>query len=126
MKFVLTSDHRYWWPIKVRVPNEDPRKAGQFQEFQFKAQFKAMPIDQANALQAEIAALEPDVQSARQNDALKQVLIGWDDALVDESQEPIPFTPGTVELLLANIWALQALYLAWGASLTGGAARKGN
>jgi hypothetical protein len=126
MKFVLTSNYQYWWPIKVRVPHEDARKAGQFREFQFMAQFQAMPIDEANALQAEIEALDPEAQGARQHDALKQVLIGWNDDVVGDDNEPIPFTPDNVQLVLSNIWALQALYLGWGASLTGGAARKGN
>lgn len=126
VKFVVTQSRLYWWPIKVRVPNSDAKRAGQFEEFQFKAQFEAISTDEADKLIADVNALPPDERTGRQNDLLLRVVKGWDDQIIDESKEAIPFDPDTLSQLLTDPWVLVAFWRAWGESMSGEAGRKGN
>lgn len=126
MKFIVTGDYRYWWPIKVRIPNPDPRRAGQFIEQTFKAEFRAMPTDEAHDVLEEIAKLEGDARAERQNDLLKRVVVGWDDDVVDDREEPIPFSGDVLAELLTNVWVVAAFYRAWSTAMTGEGARRGN
>lgn len=125
-KFVVTTDYRYWWPIKVRLPNPDPRRAGQVVEQSFKAEFRALPTDEANELRKEIDALEGDERHARQHDLIRRVVVGWDSDVVGEDNEPIQFAEDVMAQLLTNVWVVAAFYRAWSESMTGEKARQGN
>ena len=127
MKFVLTAEHTYWTPVKVRIPNPDPKRAGQFIEQSFKVKFRAVPLDEARALAEEIAAIE-DVGEAvlRQNDLLKTAVIGWDESIVGDDENPIPFDAAALEQVLSNVWALRGMWEAWRSSVNEDKARKGN
>lgn len=126
MKFVVTSNRRYWWPIKVRLPNANAARAGQFEEFQFKAQFEAISTEEADTIIADVNALPAEDRKGRQNDLLLRVVVGWDDQIIDEDKEPVPFDTGTLISLLTDPWVLVAFWRAWTESMSGEAGRKGN
>tara|TARA_R110002020_G_scaffold34066_34_gene103956 strand:- start:5883 stop:6248 length:366 start_codon:yes stop_codon:yes gene_type:complete len=121
MKFVLTSTHRYWWPVKVSIPDPDPSRAGEYLEMEFKMQFDSLPRDEADKV-AELMRASSDNTYAD----LKRVSRDWDENVVDENGKPIPFSAEAFEELLRISWYRLAVYRAWGASLVDEKARLGN
>lgn len=126
VKFVVTQSRHYWWPIKVRMPNSDPRRAGQMEEFLFKAKFEAISTEEADGIIAQVNELPVEDRKGRQNDLIKRVVKDWDDQIVDEEKQPIPFDGGTLDQLLTDPWVLIAFWRAWSESMTDDAGRKGN
>lgn len=126
MKFVVTRNRRYFWPIKVRMPTADMRRAGNVEEFTFRAEFEAIDTDEARQIREEVNALPADERHARQNDLLLRVVVGWDEDIVDEDKQPVPFETETLAQLLKNQWVSVAFWRAWGESMSGDSARKGN
>jgi hypothetical protein len=126
MKFVVTTSRKYWWPVKVRLPAQDERRAGNVEEFTFKAQFEAINTDEAKAIRDEIAALPEEERDARKNDLLLRVVVGWNDDIVGEDKKPIPFDRDTLVEIIKDPWVLMAFWVAWSESMTGDSARRGN
>ena len=56
MKFVPSEEYRYWWPIKIPIP--DPNRSGQWRTDTFEMQFRAVPQDRILELQHEYALLK--------------------------------------------------------------------
>lgn len=125
-KFVFTKTRRFYWPVKVRVPNEDPRRAGQMSEFKFNALFEAIDTEEAKSIRSEVDQLPPDEQVDRQNDLLRRVVVGWNEDLIDEDKAPIPFSPEVLDELLRDPWVLLAFWIAWGEALSGDNGRRKN
>lgn len=124
MKFRLTSDHTYPWPVTLNIP--DPEKAGEVIEQRFTATFRAMPLDEAKRLDEEISALPAEQQTARQDDVLRRVIIGWDQEVVGEDDKPIPFSAAALEQAIQLSWFRIGCYRAYRQSLQGQAAKAGN
>lgn len=124
MKFVLTREHVYPWPITVALPNPD--KPGEIVEQKFTMTFRAMPLDEAEKLDAEISALPADQQAARQYDMMRKVAQGWDDQVVDDAGKPVPFSSDAFELAMVHSWFRLAVLSGYRQSLQGRAAQQGN
>lgn len=121
MKFTLTSNHRYWWPVKVAIPHPDKDKAGEQIEMEFRMQFETLPRDEADRI-AELMKGDPSQVHAD----LKRVACDWDENVVDDGGKPVPFSVEALDQALQISWFRLALYRAWGASLVDDAARLGN
>lgn len=125
MKFVLSSEHVYWWPVKVKLPDPDPNRAGKIIEQEFRMQFVAIPTDEARALAEEIAALPPEEREEREYDLMLRAARGWSDVYDQDGEEP-PFSPDLLKSVLQQQFYRVAILRAYADSLTGEAARKGN
>lgn len=124
MKFVLTKEHVYPWPVTVNPP--DPERPGELLEQKFVMTFRAMPRDEADAFDAQIDAL-PDAEKLKhQDDLLRSVAKGWDENVVGEDKKPIPFSPEMLEQAMLHSWFKIGCYRAYRESLRGQAAAKGN
>lgn len=124
MKFVLTDDYRYRWPVTVRVP--DPQKPGAFVEQTFEAEFRAMSEKRAREIDTAYAALErPEERAAHQHDVLREILTGWS-GVEGEKGKDVPFSPKTLELALQFQMFRTAVYEAYAASMRGDGVRLKN
>lgn len=124
MRFILTDEHLYPWPVTIEVP--DPDRPGEILEQKFTARFRAMPVDEAQALDDEIEALPPKDRARRQDDLLRRVLIGWGEDVVDDGGRQVPFTPEALERAIRHSWFRIGVYRAYRQSLQGRAAALGN
>jgi len=122
MKFTMTRKHRYWWPVKVAVPNPELDKAGEWLEMNFRMRFAALPREEADAISEKLKKSEgADIHAD-----LMRVVKDWDEDIIDADGKPIPFSPEAFAELLQISWYRMAVYRAWGDSLIGEAARRGN
>ncbi|QDY99060.1 hypothetical protein FQ775_01005 [Nitratireductor mangrovi] len=126
MKFKLSHEHRYWWPVTVAVPHPDKDKAGSFLEMSFRMQFEALPREEALALSKKLAGLEPAEAERHRYDDIVRVARDWDEDVLDENDEPIPFSAARLAAFMELSWFRLGVYRAWSSSLVGDAARKGN
>lgn len=126
VKFVVTKTHLYWWPVKVRMPNPDPRRAGDVQEFTFKAQFEAIGTEEADEIIAELNALPAADRGKRQHDLLLRVVKGWNEDVIDEDKNPIEFSEAVFRDLLDMGWFAAGMWRAWGDSQRAEGGRRGN
>lgn len=124
MKFKLSDEHLYWWPVEVKKP--DPDKAGKLKVEKLEMLFAAVPEDEAKKQQEEFAKLNTDVErEAHQRKILKLVCRDWRDVVGDDD-EAIPFSQSVFDQFMQLPWHRTALYRAYGQSLTGDEARLGN
>ncbi len=123
MKFVLASEHLYWWPVTVEMPHPD--KPGQWVKQSFTMQFAALGEDVANAKARAVAKMAPEEQADHQNDALIDACRDWRD-VTDPSGAEIPFSTELLKQALNQPWFRVGLYNAYGRSLASEGARKGN
>jgi hypothetical protein len=126
MKFKVTAEHLYWWPIKVRLPNPDPKRAGTFVEQEFKMQFAGLPLDEAKAIENEIKQLPAEEREEREHEHIIRVARDWNEDVVGEDDQPIPFNVETLRELLQSVWVRKAIYVGWAQSQTGEEARRKN
>ena len=126
VKFVVTKNRRYWWPIKVRMPSEDKSRAGNIDEFRFKALFEAIDQDEAKEITERVAKLAEEERVDQMNALLHRQVVGWDDDILDEDKNPVPFDTDTFTEILKDPWVLKAFWVAWTESMSGDSARKGN
>lgn len=124
MKFRLTKEHLYSWPVVINPP--DPDRPGHVLEQQFNMTFRAQPRDEGRAMAAEIDALPEAEQSLRQDDLLRSVCRGWDNNVVDEDGQPVPFSPAALEQMLMFPFVRIGIYRAYSDSQIGQGAQKGN
>ena len=125
-KFKLTTEHLYWWPVTVFLPNPDAKRAGEVISQSFKMQFLSMSLDDARAMAAEIAALPAEERDRRQHEELERVSRDWNEDVVDDDNLPIPFSLEKLRAAMQAPWFRIGLYQAYVKSLSGEAARKGN
>ncbi len=126
MKFVLVSEHVYWWPVKVKLPDPDPKRAGKTITQEFEMQFVAIPTDEARALADEIAGLPPEEREAREYDLMLRACRDWRGVYNEDGSEEILFHVDLLKDMLQIGFYRAAILRAYGDSLTGEAARKGN
>jgi hypothetical protein len=124
MKFKLTTNLLYWWPVTITLPDEN--SPGKWVKQSFTIQFAVMTEERSRALQAEIEALQTDDEkNARKHDALLEVVRDWRD-VVDDDKQPVPFSPELLTQALGVVWYRTGIYQAWARSLSGEDARRGN
>lgn len=123
MPFVLTTTHRYWWPVKVTSP--DPNVPGAYTTEEFEAEFEPIGQDEAVALRAEILALPVEQQRAREHEELKRVTKNWR-GVVNAGGTEMLFSADSFHQALQFSWFRAGMYAAYADSLSGEAARLGN
>lgn len=123
MQFKLAKTHRYWWPVKVRVP--DPENAGRFLEQDLRLELEPQPRDAAIAAQELLAGLKTvrEVVEHEIAEVLK-VVRNWD-GVVDD-QGTVPFSEDAMRAALQHSWFRNAVTKAIADSLNGEEARLGN
>lgn len=114
--FVLTSTHRFWWPVTVMSP--DPVLTGQLVKQEFEIRFEAMPQDEAIKLQAELAALPPEEYLPRQHEQLLRVVKDWRE-VNDESGDAVPFSEDAFRQALQHSWFRTGVWQAYYDGLNG-------
>ncbi|GAA0311721.1 MULTISPECIES: hypothetical protein [Rhodovulum] len=125
MKFRLSSTApRYWWPVKVRIP--DPDRPGAVVTQELKVQFEARTREATLAAQEEYAALTTDRdRAAHEHAELRGIVKNWDD-VVDDEGGAVAFSDEAFEAALQHVWFRTALYRAFVESSAGEEARLGN
>lgn len=117
MKFTLTKTHRYWWPVKVRVP--DPDQPGKILEQELKLQFEARDREASIASQEAYAKLKtPREQADAEVAELRAICRNWD-GVVDGNGNPVEFTDEAFALALSQAWFRIAVWEAHNKSLLG-------
>lgn len=125
MKFKMTAEHLYWWPVEVQQPSTDPKKAGQLETMAMNILFAAIDRDEAKAADEEIAKLPVAERAAREFEHLEKAIRGWDE-VEDEDGHPVPFSLETFRQAMQRTWFRIAVYKAYAASLAGDEARRKN
>lgn len=125
MKFVLTSQHLFWWPVKVVMPDPDPKRAGKTITQEFRMQFCEIPRSEVRALAKEIAELPDAEREGREHDLILRVSRNWDGVVGDDGAA-IPFSEEMLGQALESALFRLAIYRAFNESLSVEAARQGN
>lgn len=112
--FVVTDKHSFERTVTVKMPSPD--KADAIVEQSFKMTFLAVDQDEARAWDEEQAARPAEERRAHEHDFLVKVSMGWAE-IVDEGKQPIPFSAGTLRLLLKRAWFERAVYEAYRAGM---------
>lgn len=123
MKFVLSATNRFWWPVKVKMP--DPDRPGKIVTQELVVLFEPKDQDSAIEDQARIAALPATDQIVAERQLLADVVRDWRDVL-DEDKQPVPFSDKNLNMALQQSWFRTALWSAYAQSLAGQEARLGN
>jgi len=125
MKFTITTEHTYSWPVKVRMP--DSGNAGQFTEFEFKGQFRALPRSESKQLLEQLGTADSDhTLEGAEVATIRKVLTGWNEEVVGPDGAPIGFGDGPLNAALEFPWFRRAVLVAYGASLQDGGPAAGN
>lgn len=124
MKFVLATEHLYWWPVKVRLPDPDPKRAGKVIVQEFQMQFASIPSDEARELAEEIAALPEKEQREREFDLILRVARDWSGVFAQDGE--LTYSEELLKSMLQIGFYRLAILRAFNESLTGDEARKGN
>jgi hypothetical protein len=124
MQFQLVKNHRYWWPVNVRIP--DPETAGKIIEQTLKIEFEAEDRDVSAARASRYRELtDPKDILNHEVKLMTEVCKNWDD-VIDPQKAPVPFTEDNFASALNQEWFRNAVFLAYGESLAGEEARLGN
>ncbi len=124
MKFSPTQDYRFWWPVKVRLP--DPENAGAIVEHSFEAQFLALPHDRAKQIDADYRALKTqEEKEAHEFDHIKEFMIGWRD-VEDQNDNVLPFNEENLVAMLQHAWFRTGIYKGYAEAMRGEEAREKN
>ena len=124
MKFRLADEYLYWWPVEVGIP--DPERAGKTIRQKFEARFRAIPADEAQAMQADVEAIaDPAERFEAEHRLLTTALTDWRD-VIGEDGEPADFTSETLRQAMRHSWFRLGLYRAFVESLSGEGGRRKN
>lgn len=123
MKFRITSEHLYWWPVTVRMPSET--EPGTMDEFGFKGQFRTLSPDDTRALRAFVLDQADLGNDGTEAESVRRVLVGWDADVADEKGF-VPFSAEALERAITNPWFRKGVLLAYRESLQGGGPAAGN
>jgi hypothetical protein len=110
MSFVVTKEPRFTHPVTVQVPVD-----GGHREEKFKATFRVISTDK-------LAEFDLDTEKGSR-DMLVEVIIKLDE-LVDEQQQPVPYSDELRDALIAVPYVRNALGKTYFAAL--GKAARGN
>ncbi|MBP0439433.1 hypothetical protein [Tianweitania sediminis] len=123
-KFRLVSEHLYWWPVDVSMP--DPEAAGKLMTMKFEARFKAVRESVLRAKGTEISQIDnPNERVAQEVEQLLDVITDWR-GVVDENDAAVPFTKDALREAMEMQWFRTAVFRAWGDSMRTDVARRGN
>lgn len=124
MQFKLTKTYEYWWPVTVVMP--DPKRPGKFIEAKFEALLEPLPLDEQLADLDEDRATATTRENVERNlQRLARTVKGWR-GILDEGDEPLPFSDEMLEMALQQAPFRAAIQKALQDSQNGEAARRGN
>lgn len=130
--FVLQDSYRYWWPVKVVLP--DPENPGQILEKGFEMLFEAPEKASAEAFDREVDAQFEARKEAgettigafdREIEVLVRYCHDWRD-VVRPDGSAVPFSPDALRGALGHAAIAAAVSRAWRGSIESGGARLGN
>ncbi len=124
MKFTLSKSRRFWWPVKVRIP--DPEQPGKVIEQVLRVQFEPKSRE-ALLVAQETASQLKTMRELTEHETREALAIvkNWDDVVGDDGQL-IPFSPANLELALQESWFRKGINEALTESMNGEEARLGN
>lgn len=116
MTFVLIKSRTFSWPVRVTMPTD----AGKQSTNEFTGKFRLMPADEFNRKNTEwMDKFVEDQEAAHKLRCamVAEVLIGWD-GVVDEDNQPVPFTDETLKALCEYAIIVQAITEAYKAAVS--------
>lgn len=121
MKFIVSQNRQFWWPVLVVMPSQTV--AGETEEQSFEALFEAIGHDEAKALDEERtkAASVNDVIST-EIAMLQRVVKGWR-GVVGGDEAELAFSDEAFRAAINFTWTRKALYRAYAEAMSGEAAR---
>lgn len=105
MAYRIVKRAEYLYPVSVDVVQD----GGAVVTFEFNAKFKRLP-------DAQITEIRTAPGKYTDRDVAEMVLVGWD-GVQDESGNPMPFNPDTLNALLAENGVPFSVASAWFASI---------
>jgi hypothetical protein len=126
MKFKITSERVFWWPVKVESPNPDLKMAGKMIEQEFKMKFVALPRAEFKDIQAEQVNMTMQERIEHEHDLIMRVCLDWDDNVVDEDGNAVGFSKEVLSDLMSDTYFRIGLYTAFSKAMSGEAARSKN
>lgn len=121
--FAIAPKRLFWWPVTVRIPSPD--KPGTIEAHGFEAQFEAIPLARAHALDEARATLPEAERVARAFDFLSEIVRGWRD-VIDADGESVPFGREAFEAQCQFAWFRDGILAAYAEAMSGQEARLGN
>lgn len=124
MKFAVTDKREFWWPVTVRMPDEN--EAGRIAEAEFEARFEALPGDKALALEKamrEAAGAEGLI--AAETTIIKTLLSSWR-GVEDSNGDDLPFSPEALAAACQWSWFRAGVINAFRQAMAGEEARRKN
>lgn len=124
MKFTLVQNPIVWWPVTVRVPDQD--RPGKVVEQELMMQFVIRDRDDVLERQDYYATLPSDRDriDAEAQDML-EVVRGWDE-VVDGNGNPVAFSPETLRAAWKWTWFRIGVHAAMAEIMLGKEAKAGN
>jgi hypothetical protein len=126
MKFKVTQSYRFWWPVVVKMPDQNKDNAGKVIEQTFAMQFIAMPQNELRAKYEAIAALPLDQRIDQETKMLMDACVNWDEQVVDTDDVAIKFSRDILEQLMQNSWLRIGVMNAYQEAMSGEEARLKN
>ncbi|MCD1634490.1 hypothetical protein K7H91_11975 [Martelella mediterranea] len=124
MKFILNETNRYWWPVKVRMPDTD--NPGKFATYELEILFEPESQDKAIArLEAAAKLTAPRERMEHERKQLFDVCKDWR-GVEDDDERALTFNADNFGRAINQSWFRQAVYNAYADSLNGEEARLGN
>lgn len=105
--FTLSQSKTYTWPVTIRTAGN-----GKFETHSFEAEFRRLPMSEAETLSRHIAA-----QEVRMESVVSTVLCGWK-GVKDDGAE-VEFSDAALARLLEVPFMAACVLRAWQESLTG-------
>ncbi|WP_102226873.1 hypothetical protein [Acidimangrovimonas sediminis] len=123
MDFRLVDEYLYWWPVVVRIPDPDPKRAGKVIEQTLKLQFRATDRDEAIAAQKDYEQLQTAAERAdHEYQQLVDVCRNWSGVVSgggSGSDGEVPFSAANLTAALQKSWFRIAVFQAYRDSLSG-------
>lgn len=124
MKFILTDRPRYWWPVTVRVPDEND--AGKIKAQTLKVLFEPKSREESIDAQEAYSKLRTERERAdHEREQLLDIVKDWDD-VIGTDKSPVAFSRQLLAQALEQRWFRDGVYLAYTQSLNGEEAQAGN
>lgn len=124
MKFALVENPIVWWPVTVRVPDQD--RPGKVVEQKLKMQFVIRDRDELLERQDYYATLSSDrerIETEAQD--MLEIVRGWDD-VVDGNGNPVAFSPEMLRAAWKWTWFRLGVHAAMAEIVLGKEAQTGN
>jgi len=107
---------QHWWPVVVKAPSS--ATPGAIVEHRFEVLFETLEHDEAEKIDNEVSAAEIAGDTSKRNVLLRRVVKGWK-GVVDQKQQPIPFSTEVLDKVLQFTWNRIGFNRAWTAYQNG-------